>query len=681
MTEGRGHGAPPPPPTQAGAVYRGPHADALYDDHDDGVDFSDAVHADTLDVFVPRRSAPMPPPAKHSQPAPGGPAHMNGGGLSADGRALMPARQAPPPPKKSGPRSGAEPTTLQRSRTTGGSSLPTRKYSDGRPLNSTYLGQLEPVQSDAGQSNKSFKGAVNKLFSSMFDSLSGESRSEISAPYNPIHLTHVGFNNETGEFTGLPQEWSVMLREAGISKQDQEANPLAVVEVMRFYQENTKHHNDMVWKKMAAYESDVAASDAGRQGQQQQHPHGAAYAPADRRSPPPQLPQLDHAARQPPATISTNLRPDAAGQPDQHSPLYAAPYRHQHNNSDGSRQLAAAASQRAFDDDAENTRYRQPQRATTTKPHYAQPKPQQAYQPHQSQLNKKPSQGMLQQPQPQQQQYSQQQQYLAQQQSYPQQPQPPVQQQQQHAAQGSTVKKQPSNHQLKHGHAPSAYAQPQVSQPMPQQAMHQQPLHQQMMHQQPMHQQPVHQQPMQQPSMHQQPVHQQPAYQARPPAHAQQPMQPMQPGVQRHKTMPKQSTAAAPQQAAMLAQPQAPAGSGAGAGAGGYAANAQPVPRPRQRQQNQPTTDTVVERLNQICNPNDPMLLYRNLVKIGQGASGGVYTAQPVGSPNIVAIKQMNLLKQPKKDLIINEILVMRESKHKNIVNFIDSFLHRGDLW
>jgi len=58
-----------------------------------------------------------------------------------------------------------------------------------------------------------------------------------------------------------------------------------------------------------------------------------------------------------------------------------------------------------------------------------------------------------------------------------------------------------------------------------------------------------------------------------------------------------------------------------------------------------------------------------------------VFTAYEVGTNKCVAIKQMNLEQQPKKDLIINEILVMKDSKHKNIVNFMDSFLVRGDLW
>ncbi|EZF28283.1 STE/STE20/PAKA protein kinase [Trichophyton interdigitale H6] len=103
-------------------------------------------------------------------------------------------------------------------------------------------------------------------------------------------------------------------------------------------------------------------------------------------------------------------------------------------------------------------------------------------------------------------------------------------------------------------------------------------------------------------------------------------------------------------------------------------------PRVRPRQPPTPTID-IRARLNTICTTGDPTRKYRNLHKIGQGASGGVYTAYEIGTNHCVAIKQMNLELQPKKDLIINEILVMKESKHKNIVNYMDSFLHGGDLW
>ena len=62
-------------------------------------------------------------------------------------------------------------------------------------------------------------------------------------------------------------------------------------------------------------------------------------------------------------------------------------------------------------------------------------------------------------------------------------------------------------------------------------------------------------------------------------------------------------------------------------------------------------------------------------------ASGGVFTAYQVGTNLSVAIKQMDLDKRRKKDLIINEISVMRASRHTNIVNFIDSFLYKKELW
>ncbi|GMG39302.1 unnamed protein product [Ambrosiozyma monospora] len=86
-------------------------------------------------------------------------------------------------------------------------------------------------------------------------------------------------------------------------------------------------------------------------------------------------------------------------------------------------------------------------------------------------------------------------------------------------------------------------------------------------------------------------------------------------------------------------------------------------------------------RLLEMCSTADPHETYQDLVKIGQGASGGVYTAYDNQTGECVAIKQMELERQPKKELIINEILVMKGSQHKNIVNFIDAYLLKKDLW
>ena len=66
---------------------------------------------------------------------------------------------------------------------------------------------------------------------------------------------------------------------------------------------------------------------------------------------------------------------------------------------------------------------------------------------------------------------------------------------------------------------------------------------------------------------------------------------------------------------------------------------------------------------------------YTKMEKIGQGASGTVYTAIETATGTEVAIKQMNLQQQPKKELIINEIVVMRANKHPNVVNFLDAYL------
>uniref|UniRef100_A0A3P8UQZ2 non-specific serine/threonine protein kinase n=1 Tax=Cynoglossus semilaevis TaxID=244447 RepID=A0A3P8UQZ2_CYNSE len=93
------------------------------------------------------------------------------------------------------------------------------------------------------------------------------------------------------------------------------------------------------------------------------------------------------------------------------------------------------------------------------------------------------------------------------------------------------------------------------------------------------------------------------------------------------------------------------------------------------------TDEEIMEKLRTIVSIGDPKKKYTRYEKIGQGASGTVYTAIDVATGQEVAIKQINLQKQPKKELIINEILVMKEMKNPNIVNFLDSFLVGDELY
>ncbi|KAI1105895.1 Pkinase-domain-containing protein [Jackrogersella minutella] len=106
----------------------------------------------------------------------------------------------------------------------------------------------------------------------------------------------------------------------------------------------------------------------------------------------------------------------------------------------------------------------------------------------------------------------------------------------------------------------------------------------------------------------------------------------------------------------------------------------------------------VMQKLVEVVSKDDPNLSYSKQKKIGQGASGSVYVAKvkegavsgvarevlrSQGARAQVAIKQMDLAHQPRKELIVNEIMVMKDSKHRNIVNFLDAFLrnNNAELW
>ncbi|VUZ49714.1 unnamed protein product [Hymenolepis diminuta] len=104
--------------------------------------------------------------------------------------------------------------------------------------------------------------------------------------------------------------------------------------------------------------------------------------------------------------------------------------------------------------------------------------------------------------------------------------------------------------------------------------------------------------------------------------------------------------------------------------------NQHAAPRRRTANNHHRLTDLqVYEKLRAIVTPGNPNDKYCVVDKIGQGASGVVCSGYEIATKKLVAIKKMNIAQQPKKELIINEILVMRANRQPNIVNFLDAYL------
>ncbi|KAF1984912.1 Pkinase-domain-containing protein [Aulographum hederae CBS 113979] len=425
------------------------------------------------------------------------------------------------------------------------------------------------------------KGMFSSLINGVFQS---PRRPTISTPTNPMHVTHVSIDNETGQYTGLPKEWQRMLTSNGVSEQEQKQNPEAVMQIVGFYKENSEKANDDVWHK---FEHAKAADNYGNYTPPTGlTPQIGGMTPASMLSPPqsPRFPRNGEDSfenpRAPPP-IPRNMmgglnintgppannvamipnrpapRPPGNGTSSPIVPMRPAPPAPSASHPGPARSpadLPAVAYAPPVIDQVGSPLSRSRSNTTGGSPHQYMPPQGGAAMQYQQQQN----QAML----------------AAQRSAY-------GQQQQQHPLERSQSQRQP---------------------------------------------------PVQQPPTPQQQFHQMtdPANIPMPPPQQQ----------QRVDTTPRAR------------------------------------PRPRQSE-----SIDIVTRLKEICSPGDPHEHFLNFNKIGQGASGGVFTALARGTNRCVAIKQMNLEQQPKKDLIVNEILVMKDSKHKNIVNFMDSFLVKGDLW
>ena len=73
-----------------------------------------------------------------------------------------------------------------------------------------------------------------------------------------------------------------------------------------------------------------------------------------------------------------------------------------------------------------------------------------------------------------------------------------------------------------------------------------------------------------------------------------------------------------------------------------------------------------------------------NLNELNFRASGVVFVATDSRHPAVnyrVAIKSMELTKKNRKEMILTEILVLRDIVHPNLVNFLDAYLDDDHLW
>ena len=70
------------------------------------------------------------------------------------------------------------------------------------------------------------------------------------------------------------------------------------------------------------------------------------------------------------------------------------------------------------------------------------------------------------------------------------------------------------------------------------------------------------------------------------------------------------------------------------------------------------------------------------MMEIGQGSSGAVYAAFDTITKQKVAVKRMTLAKGVNHlSTLESEISIMKACKHKNIVHYIESYIHENQLW
>jgi len=86
------------------------------------------------------------------------------------------------------------------------------------------------------------------------------------------------------------------------------------------------------------------------------------------------------------------------------------------------------------------------------------------------------------------------------------------------------------------------------------------------------------------------------------------------------------------------------------------------------------------ETLETLVNKANPNEVFRNVVKIGEGAAGEVFVANDAKTGQKVAIKKM-ALNDESVELLVTEISIMKSSNHANIVTYLDTYVTGNEIW
>ncbi|XP_043912576.1 serine/threonine-protein kinase PAK 5 isoform X2 [Protopterus annectens] len=85
--------------------------------------------------------------------------------------------------------------------------------------------------------------------------------------------------------------------------------------------------------------------------------------------------------------------------------------------------------------------------------------------------------------------------------------------------------------------------------------------------------------------------------------------------------------------------------------------------------------------LQLVVSPGDPREYLDNFIKIGEGSTGIVCIATEKHTGKQVAVKKMDLRKQQRRELLFNEVVIMRDYHHENVVDMYNSYLVGDELW